>query len=166
MIQSSKIVNKIREALLSIPELVSCLSHEDRRIQAFHYQFAENSPLSQAVESAPSPSILIAVDSIQGGNFNGTTVRKYKVAFYIRGGNSESNPAWLNPYDMWVLMMGRPVLGGTQNLRNSRLLPNLEVAEEPSLAHRVDSGRTDYFVGVMVLDELGDDWADIDPVEF
>ena len=156
MLNPDTIVDAVVAALRSIPALVTALGSDSSRISGFKYQFGKDFPLAQAVYTMPVPSMLVAWDQVRGGNFDGATVNKYRITIYVRSGNSNSNADLLDPASLWCLAMTSAVNGGACDIRYTHILPNLEIMDPPTFAHRVDENKLDYWVGQCDWSELGD----------
>jgi hypothetical protein len=110
------------------------------------------------------PSILVAYDSLLGGNFNGESMWKHRLSIYFRSANRApgsfegTKPPSTLPH-LWWLMMNRPVLNASApNIRYIELCNNtLSLMETPTMQLRTDATGSDYGVGMCVFPEKGDD---------
>jgi hypothetical protein len=104
----------------------------------------------------PAPSILVAWEGTQGGNFNGYQIWKHRIAVYLRMANAAGNTDPVGYEDLWWTICNRPPGGAGANIRYINILPELDIMDTPSIAHLLDEEQIDIFRGEFVLPEIGD----------
>ena len=85
MLNAAPITDAITATLLAIPDLNAAMSG---RITAFHFRLGQEYRLAERIYKMPAPSMLVAWDGTQGGNFNGQTIWKHRFNLYFRMGNA------------------------------------------------------------------------------
>jgi hypothetical protein len=162
MLNPALVTDAVTALLASIPELAAAMAVTDSsgnvnvRISAFHYRLGAEHRLAEAIYKMPAPSILVAWDGTQGGNFNGYQIWKHRIAVHIRMGNMAGNLEPVGYEDLWWMICNRPPDGASQNIRYINILPELDIMDTPSVAHALDEDLVDRFVGTFVIPELGD----------
>jgi hypothetical protein len=58
------------------------------RISGFHYMLGVEHRLAETIYKMPAPSMLVAWEGTQGGNFDGQTIWKHRFNVYFRMGNA------------------------------------------------------------------------------
>lgn len=153
MIDPDIVLSACIAAFRSIPELVSELGSSPLNIYSHTFSVGVEASFSRAVYEQPSPSVLVAYLDYLGGNFTGMSVWKHRLEAYIRPRNSGATPAHI----FW-LMMNKPVLGGTNNFRYTRLADNLQILDAmPNLTHQQAEDGSDLWRCSFVIGEIGDE---------
>jgi hypothetical protein len=159
MIDPDLVVSTLVSSFQSIPAVVTALGSTSL-VVGHEYLYGVDNSLIRAINEMPGPSVLIVYLDLIGGQFSGMQVWKHRLEVYIRPKNAATGPApGSSPPHLWWLMMNSvvPFLGGTQNIRYARLLPNLfPVDAMPHLTHRQDENGADLFCGSIVIGEQGD----------
>jgi len=162
MLNPKLITDAVVAKLGAIPDLAAAMTVTDGggnanvRISAFHYRLGAENRLAQAIYKMPAPSILVAWEGTQGGDFNGYQIWKHRIAVYLRMGNMAANIDPVGYEDLWWTICNRPPAGSTVNLRYLNILPGLDIMDTPSVAHLLDEDQIDIFRGEFVLPEMGD----------
>lgn len=161
MLNPAKITDAVVDQLVKIPELATAMTvtagaNPAVRITAYHYRLGAEHALREAVYKMPCPSILVAWEGTQGGNFNGYQIWKHRIAVYLRMGNAAGNTDPVGYADLWWIICNRPPAGATNNLRYVNILPELDIMDTPSIAHMLDEDLIDIFRGEFVIPEIGD----------
>jgi hypothetical protein len=162
MLNPSQITDAVVTTLKNIPELAAAMtvldSHQNPtvRITAFHYLLGADHRLAEAIYKMPSPSMLVAWEGTFGGNFNGYTIFKHRIAVYLRMGNAAGATDPVGYEQLWWTICNRPPQGSSQNIRYINILPDLDIMDTPSIAHLLDEDQIDIFRGEFVLPEMGD----------
>lgn len=157
MLDPDVVLSAIVSAFQSIPALVTEMAGNAANISGHDFSYGEENSLIRTVYSMQSPSILIAYLDLLGGNFDGSTIWKHRLEAYIRPKNAASGTNNASPGHLWWLMMNRPILSTTQNIRQTSLLSGaLMLMDTPTLVHKQDEIGMDFFVGTMVFPEYGD----------
>lgn len=151
----------IAAALASIPELAAAMTVQAPggplvRISAFHYQLGQEQPLVKTVYEMPAPSMLVAWEGTKGGNFNGYQVWKHRWGVYIRMGNAAGVASSAGYEYLWSLICNGIPEGSAVNIRYMNLYPGLDIMDTPSVDHMLDQDQVDFFKGVFVIPEIGD----------
>jgi len=163
MLNPAPMVDGIVGVLQSIPDLAAAMTALDSagaptcRITAFHYRLGVEHRLAEAIYKMPAPSMLVAWDGTQGGNFNGQSIWKHRFNVYFRMGNAAGLAAPVGYEDLWWLVCNQPPTGSPVNIRYMQLYPGLDIMDTPSVAHALDEDLQDRFVGALVIPEIGDD---------
>jgi hypothetical protein len=153
MLNPSPLVDAIVGVLLSIPELSAALGG---RISAFHFRLGLEHRLAEAIYKMPAPSMLLAWDGTQGGNFDGQTIWKHRFSLYLRMGNAAGLSEPIGYEDLWWIVCNRPPAGSEVGIRFMQLYPGLDIMDTPSVAHALDEDLQDRFVGTLTIPEIGD----------
>ena len=107
MLNPAAMVDSIVTTLQSIPDLAAAMTVLDQsgsptcRISAYHYRVGVEHRLAEAIYKMPAPSMLVAWDGTQGGNFNGQTIWKHRFNVYFRMGNAAGLTAPVGYEDLW-----------------------------------------------------------------
>lgn len=160
MIDPDLITTTLVAAFQSMPQVVLALGGDDSVIIGHYFRQGEPS-IARTIYEATQASVIVAFGEMYGGNFNATTVWKYRYEVYLRakniGGATQAN---LSIPHIWWMMLTQtvPAVGsGTQNLRYARILPNLFLLDAmPQLIPHVDQDGNDYFCGHLIMSEDGD----------
>ena len=162
MLNPSPLVDAIVSALRAIPDLAAAMIVIDGsgaqicRITGFHYRLGAEHRLAEAIYKMPAPSMLVAWDGTQGGNFDGQTMWKHRFNVYFRMGNAAGLADPIGYEDLWWILCNKPPTDSPQNIRYMQLYPGLDIMDTPSVAHALDEDLQDRFVGSLVIPELGD----------
>ena len=161
MLNPADITDAVVAQLKNISELADAMSvangHSTTvRITSFHYQLGAEYRLAEAIYKMPAPSILVAWEGTQGGNFDGQTMWKHTIAVYLRMGNAAGASAPVGYEKLWWMICNRPPQGSTVNLRYMNVLPGLDIMDTPSVLHILDEDLMDMFRGVLIFPEIGD----------
>ena len=162
MLNAAPITDSIAAVLQSIPDLAAAMTVLDAnqnpvcRITAFHYRLGAEYRLAEAIYKMPAPSMLVAWDGTQGGNFNGQSIWKHRFNVYFRMGNAAGLTDPVGYEDLWSIVCNKPPTGSQVNIRYMQLYPGLDIMDTPSVAHALDEDLQDRFVGTFILPELGD----------
>jgi hypothetical protein len=162
MLNPALVTDAVTALLASIPELAAAMAVADSsgnvsvRISPFHYRLGAEHRLAEAIYKMPAPSILVAWDGTQGGNFNGYQIWKHRIAVHMRMGNMAGSLEPVGYEDLWWMICNRPPDGASQNIRYINILPELDIMDTPSVAHALDEDLVDRFTGIFVIPELGD----------
>ena len=156
MLDPGTITDAIVSALRTIPELVLQMGGDPEKIYAHHYLYGSDVRLVEAVYRIVPPSILVVWDGTQGGNFDGQTIWKHRFQLHIRTANVAGISEPTSYEKVWFLLVNGSVYGGSLNIRQVNLLPELDLMEVPSIGHRQDEELMDYFVGTFIFPEIGD----------
>jgi hypothetical protein len=153
MLNPSPITDAIAAALKSIPELDSAMGGQ---IVPFHYRLGAEHRLKDAVYKMPAPSMLVAWEGTQGGNFDGQTIWKHRWGIYFRMGNAAGVVNPIGYEDLWWIVCNKPAIGAATNIRYVQLYPGLDIMDTPSVSHLLDEDLMDLFRGEFVIPEIGD----------
>ena len=88
MLNAAPITDAIAAALRSIPDLAAAMTVLDAnqrpvtRINPFHYCLGQENRLAEAVYAMPAPSMLVAWEGTNGGNFDGSQIWKHRWGIY------------------------------------------------------------------------------------
>ena len=162
MLNAAPITDAIAAALQSIPDLAAAMTVLDAnqnpvcRITGFHYLLGQEHRLAEAIYKMPAPSMLVAWDGTQGGNFNGQSIWKHRFNLYFRMGNAAGLAAPVGYEELWWLVCNQPATNSPVNIRYMQLYPGLDIMDTPSVAHALDEDLQDRFVGTFVIPEIGD----------
>ena len=162
MLNPAQITDATVSVLQSIPELAAAMTvaagsgNATCRINAFHYRLGAEHRLAEAVYKMPAPSILVAWEGTQGGNFNGYQIWKHRIAVYLRMGNMAGSSTPVGYEDLWWTICNRPPEGASTNIRCISILPELDIMDTPSIVHLLDEDQIDIFRGEFVIPEIGD----------
>ncbi len=161
MLNPSPIVDAIVSTLQAIPALAAAMTVTENgaqvcRINAFHYRLGAEFRLAEAIYKMPVPSMLVAWEGTQGGNFNGQTIWKHRFNVYFRMGNAAGLSDPVGYEDLWWTVCNGQPASSPVNIRYMELYPGLDIMDTPSVAHALDEDLMDRFVGTLVLPELGD----------
>jgi hypothetical protein len=153
MLNPASITDAIAATLLAIPALNAAMGG---RITAFHYRLGQEHRLAEAIYKMPAPSMLVAWEGTQGGNFDGQTLWKHRFNLYFRMGNAAGIIEPTGYEELWWIVCNCPPGGSGSNIRYLPLYPGLDIMDTPSVAHALDEDLQDRFVGTLVLPEMGD----------
>ena len=153
MLNAAPITDAITATRLAIPDLNAAMSG---RITAFHFRLGQEYRLAERIYKMPAPSMLVAWDGTQGGNFNGQTIWKHRFNVYFRMGNAAGQADPVGYEDLWWMVCNEPPTGSQVNIRYMNLYPGLDIMDTPSVAHALDEDLQDRFIGTLVLPEVGD----------
>ena len=142
-------------AMQSIPDLVAAMGGDPGAITAFHYQYGADHRLQEHVYQIAPPGILVAWKGTLGGSFDGQTLFKHRFDVYIRSANAALDPSTAGPERLWALICNG-TMPDERNIRQVQLLPEVDIMEPPSVAHQQDEEQMDFFVGTLVIPEIGD----------
>ncbi len=161
MLNASPIVDAIAGVLQTIPDLAAAITVLEGqspvcRIEAFHYRLGMDYRLAQRIYKMPAPSMLVAWDGTQGGNFDGQTIWKHRFNVYFRMGNAAGLSEPVGYEDLWSILCNQPPAGSPVGIRYMHLYPGLDIMDTPSVAHALDEDLQDRFVGTLVIPEIGD----------
>jgi len=162
MLNPSAMVDAIVGVLQSIPELAAAMTVLDStgaptcRIGTFHYRLGVEHRLAEAIYKMPAPSMLLAWDGTQGGNFDGQTIWKHRFSLYFRMGNAIGLSEPMGYEELWWTVCNKPPTGSAAGIRYMELYPGLDIMDTPSVAHALDEDLQDRFVGTLVIPEIGD----------
>jgi len=161
MLNPSPIVDAIVSTLQAIPSLGAAMTVTENgvpvcRINAFHYRLGAEHRLAEAIYKMPAPSMLVAWEGTQGGNFNGQTIWKHRFNVYFRMGNAAGVSEPVGYEDLWWMVCNGQPANSPANIRFMELYAGLDIMETPSVAHALDEDQIDRFVGTLVIPEIGD----------
>ncbi len=165
MLESAIIADEVVRALQSIPDLMALMDSDPSRIVAFHFLYGQDYDLKTFLYQMVAPSIAVVSEGGPfGGNFDGSTVWKYRIAIYFRASNVAGQIDAASYEHLWVLAMNSPIYGGAQNIRYTRLnIKNslqedcLDIADLPTAPVLMrDEDGMDLLCGHIVFPELGD----------
>jgi hypothetical protein len=162
MLNPSAMVDAIASTLQAIPDLTAAMTVLDVdqnpvcRIAAFHYRLGQEHRLAEAIYKMPAPSMLLAWDGTQGGNFDGQTIWKHRFSLYFRMGNAAGLTDPVGYEELWWIVCNKPPTGSQVNIRYMQLYPGLDIMDAPSVAHALDEDLQDRFVCTLVIPEIGD----------
>jgi len=181
MLNAGPITDAIVSALQAIPDLAAAMTVVESnqpvcRIEAFHYRLGMDYRLAQRIYKMPAPSMLVAWDGTQGGNFDGQTIWKHRFNVYFRMGNAAGLSEPVGYEDLWSILCNQPPTGSPVSVRYmqcalnpasgqaqfvSGAAPNgytlvTDIMDTPSVAHALDEDLQDRFVGTLVIPEIGD----------
>lgn len=165
MLDPELIVTTVVTALRTLAPLNSLLGLDSpdpaarRRISGFYFEGGTENTFSQVLYKIPQPGVLVLWKGTVAGNFDGQSVFKHQIEVYIRSGNMAlplSSPP-TGPAHLWWLICNSPCNSTTLNIRQLRLLPNLDPMDNPSIVHRQDEELLDFFCGQFTFPEVGDD---------
>ena len=162
MLNNGPIVDAIVATLQAIPGLAAAMTVLDAnqnpvcRIYAHHYRLGAEYRLAERIYKMPAPSMLVAWDGDQGGNFNGQTICKHRFNVYFRMGNAAGLSDPVDYEQLWWLACNQPPTGSPVNIRYMQLYPGLDIMDTPGVAHALDEDLQDRFVGTFVIPEIGD----------
>ncbi len=157
MLNPRPITDAIVTALANIPALAAAMTvNAVVRIDAFHYQLGDEFSLAEAVYKMPAPSMLIAWEGTQPGNFDGCTIWKHKFSVFFRMGNAAGIGSPVGYEDLfWLACNGIPT-GSSVNIRYMNLVSGVDIMDSPGILHRLDEDRMDFFQATFVIPEIGD----------
>ncbi len=162
MLNPAPITDAIVNVLQSIPDLAAAMTVLDSngapncRISPFHYRLGVEHRLAEAIFKMPAPSLLLAWDGTQGGNFDGQTMWKHRFSLYFRMGNAVGLTEPMGYEELWWTVCNQPPTGSAACVRYMSLFPGLDIMDTPSVAHALDEDLQDRFVGTFVIPEIGD----------
>ncbi len=162
MLNPKLISDAVVAALQNIPALATAMTVMDSsgnpsvRISAFHYRLGAEHRLAEAIYKMPAPSILVAWEGTQGGNFSGYAIWKHRIAVYLRMGNMAGSTDPVGYEDLWWTVCNGVPSNASQNIRYINILPELDIMDTPSIVHLLDEEQIDIFRGEFVLPEIGD----------
>ena len=162
MLNPKLITDAVTAALQKIPALAAAMTVTDAggnpnaRISAFHYRLGAEHRLAEAIYKMPAPSILVAWEGTQGGNFSGYQIWKHRIAVYLRMGNMAGSVDPVGYEDLWWTLCNVPPSGASTNIRYLNILPALDIMDTPSVAHLLDEDQIDIFRGEFIIPEIGD----------
>ncbi len=162
MLNPAPMVDGIVGVLQSIPDLAAATTVLDPagaptcRISGFHYRLGVEYRLAQVIYKMPAPSLLVAWEGTQGGNFDGQTIWKHRFNVYFRMGNAAGLSEPVGYEDLWWTLCNQPPTGSAVGIRYMNLYPGLDIMDTPSVAHALDEDLQDRFVGTFVIPEIGD----------
>jgi len=156
MLNPRLITDAIVAALQTIPELVTAMAGDASRIVAYHYLFGADNRLDLAVNVMPAPSILVAFEATQPGNFSGSEIWRHHFQIYIRTGSAANFALPLSYEDIWFYIVNGKVNGTSQNIRYINLIDEVDIMLTPGIIRSVDEDRVDTFVASFVIPEIGD----------
>ena len=127
------------------------------RITAFHYRLGQEHRLAEAIYKMPAPSMLVAWEGTQGGNFDGQTIWKHRFGDLLPDGQrGRRRPIRSATRTCGGSSATRPPGGSQANIRYMQLYPGLDIMDTPSVAHALDEDLQDRFKGAFVIPEIGD----------
>jgi hypothetical protein len=155
------IVQATTALLRAIPALATAMTgvgEDGPEVRIFAHRFLPGQDLSltEAIYKMPSPSILVAWEGTQGGNFSGYAMWKHRVGLYLRAGNAAGVIAPLGYEDLWTLICNGIPTTSSVNIRYTNILPELDIMDTPSVARLQDTEQMDIFKGELILPEIGD----------
>lgn len=153
MLNPSPITDAIATTLAAIPTLATAMAG---RITAFHYLLGSENKLVEAIYKMPAPSMLVAWEGTQGGNFNGYSIWKHKFGIYYRMGNAAGLVSPAGYEDLWWMTCNGIPTGSSVNIRYMHLVNGLDIMDSPSVTHQMDEDMIDRFKGTLVFPEIGD----------
>lgn len=157
MLNPDPVVDAIVEVLQSIPDLAAAMTVDgESRIRAFHYLPGQEESLTQAVHDLQAPSMLVAWEGTQGGNFDGTSCFKHRFAIYLRAANAAEVQYPLGYARLWWIVCNQLPTGSTVNIRYLVIYPGLDIMDNPSIEHMLDDDGQDLFKIAFVIPEIGD----------
>jgi len=161
MLNNGPIVDAIVTALKAIPDLAAAMTVVESsqplcRIYAHHYRLGAEYRLAERIYKMPAPSMLVAWDGDQGGNFNGQTICKHRFNVYFRMGNAAGLTDPVDYEQLWWIACNQPPTASPVNIRYMQLYPGLDIMDTPGVAHALDEDLQDRFVGTFVIPEIGD----------
>lgn len=156
MIDPSTLTDGVVTALQSIPDLVTAMNGDQTRIYAHHYLYGQEYRFAEALYKVTPPSILVVWEGTFGGNFDGQTIWKHHVALYLRTANVANAETPTSYEHLFWLIVNGPVFGGPANIRQSHVIPEVDIMDTPSATHMVDEDGMDYFKVEMSFPEIGD----------
>jgi len=162
MLNDSPITDAIAATLAAIPELAAAMTVLDSggnpvcRISPFHYRLGQEYRLAEVIYKMPAPSMMVAWDGTQGGNFNGQSIWKHRFKVYFRMGNAAGLTDPVGYEDLWSIVCNGVPTGSPVNIRYMQIYPGLDIMDTPGVAHALDEDLEDRFVGVLVIPEVGD----------
>src|ERR1035441_3738225 len=137
MLNPKLITDAVAAALQHIPALATAMTVTDAndnanlRITAFHYRLGDEQRLTEAVFKMPAPSILVAWEGTQGGNFDGSQVWKHRFGVYLRMGNMAGSNDAVGYEDLWWMVCNVPPQDSPVNIRSMNILPGLDIMDTP-----------------------------------
>jgi hypothetical protein len=123
MLNPRDITDAVARFLQAIPDLAAAMTVTTGagstmvRITPFHYRLGQEFRLAEAIYKMPAPSVLVAWEGTMGGNFNGASIWKHRIAVYLRMGNVAGNPDPLGYEDLWWIICNKVPTGGKENIR-------------------------------------------------
>ncbi len=157
MLNPSTITDAIAATLKAIPALAAAMTVDSVvRIDAFHYRLGDEFRLTEAIYKMAAPSMLIAWEGTQGGNFDGATIWKHKFGVYYRMGNAAGVDDPLGYEDLFWLTCNSIPTGNSVNIRYISFVSGVDIMDTPSVIHSVDEDGIDIFKAVFVVPEIGD----------
>jgi hypothetical protein len=155
MIDPATLTNAVVSALQGIPALVTAMGNDPSKIYAHHYLYGSEHKFQEALYKIVPPSILVVWEGTLGGNFDGMTMWKHRIACYLRTSNVANVQTPASYEHLFYVMVNSSVNKG-QNIRYTNILNTVDIMDTPSANHMVDEDGMDYFKVDFVIPELGD----------
>lgn len=162
MIDTTELVSSVVSTLQSIPALVAIMNGDPAQIAAFHYYYGVENALEQTLFEMKAPSILVAWEGTEPGNFDATAMWKYHIAVYMKTANQATAVSPVSYERLWYVICNAPVNGTNQNIRYSIILkdgngsPLVDIMDTPPVTHLQDQNGMDYFKGLFVFPDLSE----------
>lgn len=152
----SAILPAIVATLKTNTGLVTGMGGDASRIVGYRYLYGVESSLELAINKMLAPSLLVAWEATQPGNFDGQTIWKHIFSVYIRLANQSQAVSPIGYGSLWATIVNGAVNGTGRNIRTVNILSGLDIMDTPGIIHALDEDRMDYFVGRFVFPEIGD----------
>jgi hypothetical protein len=156
MLNPATLTDAIVTAFQSIPELVTAMGGDPTAIYAHHFLNGVESTLTSSIYEMKSPSILVVYQGTLGGNFDGYTVFKHQVTVFVRSANVAQQSSPVGYETLVWMMLNKPVLGGSSNIRQANVIPEVDIMDNPSVSHMTDESGNDFFKVDTTWPEIGD----------
>ncbi len=157
MLNPKLITDAIVATLKLIPDLSAAMTVNGAiRIDSFHYRLGSEHRLAAAVYGMGVPSMLVAWEGTQPGNFNGYSIFKHRFGVYFRMGNMAGQDSPIGYEDLWTMAVNSLPSGSPVNIRYMSVYPGLDIMDTPGVNHELDEDLVDRFKGVFIFPEIGD----------
>lgn len=158
MLNPSLITDEIAAKLALIAPLAAYMTADAVvRITPYHFRLGQEHRLAEVVYKMPAPSMLVAYEGTQGGNFNGYTIWKHRFGIYYRMANQAGVGSPVGYEDLWQMTVNVNPTGSPVNIRYINLMSgNLDIMDTPSVMHQLDEDQIDRFKATFVFPEIGD----------
>lgn len=156
MLRPSVIGEALVSTLQRIPDLLAMLNDDPANISLHLYSYGNDFRLTEALYKMVPPSLLIAWDGTQGGNFTGQTEWKHSFRGFGRISNQAGAGTPIGLDDLWMSIVNGKIESTTQNIRQIQVYPGVDLMDTPSSLVRQDQELMDYLEFRFVFPEIGD----------
>lgn len=158
MLNPETVTSTVVTALRTIAALVAAMNGDSSRIAGHYFLFGSENRLTETLYAMKPPSALVVYEAQIGGNWDGQTIFKHRLAVYIRSGNMANQGSPTGLWNLWSLIMNGAVNSGTHNIRVIDLIDGQLAFQDnlPSASLLQDEDGNDYLKGLITLSEIGD----------